>query len=153
MERALQFLREHNEVAFATSEGHLPKIRVFQIMKQEDSKLFFATSREKKVYRELMANPHVELLAYADKQSVRCMGMIDFDVPDEIQRWIYENNEVLPRLYTSYDKLTYFLLNIVELDYYDLRPTPPKFKHFNLKTSEMGNGFVGERFAKNKTNA
>lgn len=153
MERALQFLREHNEVAFATSEGHLPKIRVFQIMKQEESKLFFATSREKKVYRELMANPHVELLAYADKQSVRCMGMVDFDVPDEIQRWIYENNEVLPRLYTSYDELTYFSLNIVELDYYDLRPTPPIFKHFNLKTGKVGNGFVGERFAKNKTNA
>jgi len=35
MQKALDFLRYHNEVAFATSDGHLPKIRIFQIMKQE----------------------------------------------------------------------------------------------------------------------
>ena len=31
MQRALEFLREHNEIAFATSEGNLPRLRIFQI--------------------------------------------------------------------------------------------------------------------------
>ena len=41
IKKALDFLRNHNEVAFATSDGHLPKLRMFQIMKQENNVLFF----------------------------------------------------------------------------------------------------------------
>ena len=148
LQTALQFLRDHNEIAFATCEGNLPKIRVFQIMKQEGTVLCFATFPEKSVYRQLHENPNVELLASADKVSVRCVGAVTFDVPDDIQRWIYDNNEVLPRLYTSYSKLAYFSLNIAELDYFDLRPTPPILKHFDLITGDTGEGFVGERFKK-----
>ena len=148
LQTALQFLREHNEIAFATCEGNLPTIRVFQIMRQEGTRLFFATSAQKEVYRQLQVNPNVEILASADKVSVRCVGMVNFDVPDEIQRWIYDNNEVLSRLYTSYDKLAYFCLPIAEMDYYDLRPTPPILKHFDLMTGDVGDGFMGERFSK-----
>ena len=147
IEKALQFLRDHNEIAFATCEGNLPKIRVFQIMKQQGTVLYFATSAEKSVYRQLRDNPNVELLASADKVSVRCVGAVTFDVPDDIQQWIYAHNEVLPRLYTSYDKLAYFSLNIAEMDYYDLRPTPPVMKHFDLVTGETGDGFVGEKYS------
>ena len=67
--------------------------------------LYFATSPEKAVWRELQQNQNVELLVYADNVSVRCSGMVNFDVEDETKRWIYDNNPVLPRLYTSWDKL------------------------------------------------
>ena len=147
---ALEFLKEHNEIAFATCEGNLPKLRIFQIMKQEGTVLNFATSPNKAVWKELQANPNVELLAYADKVSVRCVGAVSFDVPDDTQQWIYDNNEVLPRLYTSYDKLAYFSLNIAEMDYFDLRPTPPVMKHFNLITGDMGDGYVGEKYSPKK---
>ena len=147
---ALEFLKEHNEIAFATCEGNLPKLRIFQIMKQKGTVLYFATSPNKAVWKELQANPNVELLAYADKVSVRCVGAVSFDVPDDTQQWIYDNNEVLPRLYTSYDKLAYFSLNIAEMDYFDLRPTPPVMKHFNLITGDMGDGYVGEKYSPKK---
>jgi uncharacterized pyridoxamine 5'-phosphate oxidase family protein len=146
--QALQFLSEHKEVAFATSDGHLPKLRMFQIMKQECNVLYFSTSAEKAVYRELKENPNVEILAYADNVSVRCTGMVNFNVEDSVRQWIYDNNSVLPRLYSSYDKLVYFCLPIAEMDYYDLRPTPPILKHFDLMTGDMGDGFVGERFGR-----
>ena len=153
LKEALQFLCEHKEVAFATSEGHLPKLRMFQIMKQECNVLFFSTSAEKAVYRELKENPNVEILAYADNVSVRCTGMVNFNVEEDAKQWIYENNPVLPRLYSSYDKLVYFCLPIAEIDYYDLRPTPPLFKHYDLMAGEEGNGFVGERFGKHGSNS
>ena len=35
-EKAILFLRDHKEIALATSEGNLPKLRIFQIMKQEE---------------------------------------------------------------------------------------------------------------------
>ena len=150
LQKALDFLRDHNEIAFATCEGNLPKLRIFQIMKQEGTMLYFATSPNKAVWKELTANPNVELLAYADKVSVRCVGAVSFEVPDEIQQWIYYHNEVLPRLYTSYDKLAYFSLNITEMDYFDLRPTPPIMKHFDLITGDMGDGYVGEKYSPKK---
>ena len=146
MQKALFFLRKHNEVAFATSDGHLPKLRMFQIMKQENNMLYFSTSAEKAVWKELMDNPNVEILAYADNVSVRCSGMVNFNVEEDVKQWIYENNPVLPRLYSSYDQLVYFCLPIAEIDYFDLTPTPPVFLHFDLMAGEMGKGFVGEKY-------
>ena len=146
MQQALQFLQEHNEIALATCEGNLPKLRIFQIMKQENTTLYFATSAEKAVYKELKANPNVEVLAFAGKISVRCSGIVSFNVDDETKRWIYDNNPVLSRLYTNYDKLAYFSLPIAELDYYNLEPTPPLFKHIDLVEGSESFGFVGERF-------
>ena len=55
MEKAFEFLSSHKDVAFATveKEKDKPKIRVFQIMKQEGHTLYFATSPHKEVYRQL----------------------------------------------------------------------------------------------------
>ena len=149
-EKAIQFLKDHKEIALATCEGNLPKLRIFQIMKQEGHVLYFATSAQKAVYRELRQNPNVEILAYADNISVRCSGMANFNVEDDVKRWIYDHNPVLSRLYTSYDQMEYFCLPIAEMDYYDLSPTPPIFQHFDLISGEIGNGFVGERYKNNQ---
>ena len=148
LQKALEFLRKHNEITFATTDGTSPRLRIFQIMRQEGTTLYFATSPKKAVWHELQVNPNVELLAFADKVSVRCSGMVSFDVSDDVKRWIYDNNPVLPRLYTSYDKLEYFCLPIAELDYFDLTPTPPINLHFDLMAGEMNNGYVGERYSK-----
>ena len=145
-DKAIQFLKDHKEIALATCEGNLPKLRIFQIMKQEGTILYFATSTEKAIWKELMQNPNVEVLAYADNVSVRCSGMVNFDVEDDVKRWIYDHNPVLPRLYSSYDQLVYFCLPIAEMDYFDLTPTPPIFKHYDLMVGDVGDGFVGERF-------
>ena len=40
MEKAFDFLSGHKEVAFATVEQDKPKIRVFQIMRQEGHTLY-----------------------------------------------------------------------------------------------------------------
>ncbi len=86
MKRALSFLRNHKEIALATCEGNLPKMRIFQIMKQEGHVLYFATSAKKAVWRELRQNPNVEILAYADNISVRCSGMVNFNVENDVKQ-------------------------------------------------------------------
>jgi len=145
MERALQFLRSHKDVALATSEDNIPKLRIFRVMKQEGNVLYFATSEAKAVWRELRKNPNVELIAYEGNISVRCSGMVNFNVEDATKRWIYEHNEVLQRLYTSYDQMAYFCLPIAEMDYYDLQPTPPEFLHYDLMAGEVSEGFMPKR--------
>lgn len=130
--KRLSFLAKHKDVAFATIEGDRPKIRVFQIMKRENNTLYFATAPHKEVYRQLQLCPFVELLAMAGNISVRVKGKAVFDVSDKTRKEIYETNPILMRLYHSYSDLVYFRLNISELDFYDLTPTPPIFNHYNL---------------------
>ncbi len=147
MKQALDFLRNHIEVAFATCEGNRPRIRIFQIMKMDDTTLYFATSPAKEVYKQLRQNPYVEVMASEGKEFVKVTGKADFHVDDETRKWIYDNNPVLPRLYSSYDKLAYFKVEIEEMDHYDLRPTPPMFKHYNLHEHTVSDGYVGERYS------
>ena len=142
MERALQFLRNHKDVALATSEDNIPKLRIFQVMKQEGNVLYFATSEQKAVWRELRKNPNVELIAYEGNISVRCSGMVNFNVEDDTKRWIYDNNDVLQRLYPSYDQMVYFCLPIAEMDYYDLQPPPPVLLHFDLMAGEVTSNLI-----------
>ena len=55
MQTALDFLNTHRDVAFATCEGNLPRLRVFQIMKIENHRLYFATSPKKQVWQQKYA--------------------------------------------------------------------------------------------------
>lgn len=49
MKKAFEFLKENRAVAFATVEGGKPKIRVFEIMKQQENTLYFVTAQGKEV--------------------------------------------------------------------------------------------------------
>ena len=132
MQEALNFLKQNKDVAFATvSTDARPMVRVFQIMKVDDTTLYFATSSRKNVYQELQANPAIELLAYKDNISVRVGGYARFDVADDDQKEIYDTNPVLQRLYADYRELTYFRMEIERLDYYDLSPMPPILRHYD----------------------
>lgn len=136
MEKVFDFLSKHKDVAFATVEQNKPKIRVFQIMKQEGHTLYFATSPHKEVYRQLQENPNIELLAMDGNISVRVTGRAMFDVSDGLAREIYADNPVLPRLYKRYTDLVYFRLPVTRLDYYDLTPTPPTFEHYEYESED-----------------
>lgn len=130
LKKAIEFLRIHNEVAFATVENGKPKIRVFQIMKMGENDLYFVTSPSKEVYRQLRENPSVEIMSMEGDIFVRIAGEAVFDVDDKAAREIYATTPVLQRLYKDYADLVYFRLPISSLDYYDLRPTPPLQAHF-----------------------
>ena len=135
MQEALEFLRKNKDVAFATvSADTRPMVRAFQIMKVSGTTLYFATSSSKQVYKELQYNPAIELLALKDNISVRAGGDASFDVPDDVQQEIYNTNPVLQRLYPDYRALTYFSMDIDHLDYFDLMPPPPLFRHYDKKT-------------------
>lgn len=129
MEKAFEFLKSHKDVAFATVDGGKPKIRVFQIMRQEGHTLYFATAPGKEVYRQLRMTRDIEILCMAGDIFVRAAGKATFDVDDQTASEIYAANPVLPRLYKKHSDLVYFRLPVATLDYYDLTPTPPLQEH------------------------
>lgn len=129
MDKAFQFLKDHKDVAFATVDDGKPQIRVFQVMYIDGDTVYFATSPHKKVYAQLLQNPNVEILGLNDNISVRMSGKVTFDVADAIRRKIFDDNPVLPRLYSKYTDLVYVGLKVEELDWFDLNTTPPEQIH------------------------
>lgn len=129
---AFDFLKENKEVAFATVSDRRPSIRIFQVMKIEGTTLYFATSPKKEVYSQLIANPAVEILAYKDSIQVRMAGNIVFDVPENIQKEIFEENPILPDLYPTFDALVYGRMDVKFVEYYDLTPRPPRIERYTL---------------------
>ena len=136
MQEALDFLKENNEVAFATIGNGRPQMRVFQIMKQSGTTLWFATGPHKRVYAELPENAAVEIHCRCGTISVRVSGDAVVDVPDDSCKEIYETNPVLPRLYPDYKSLAYFRVEIDRLDYFDLTPTPPVLRHYDRASGQ-----------------
>jgi len=79
-----------------------PKVRPFQFMLEEDGRLYFCTSNQKKVYKEMKANPHVELCATGEHFSwIRLSGQVVFSDDMEIKARIQESNELVKSIYQT----------------------------------------------------
>ena len=116
----------------STIENNPHNLRVFQVMLIKGHTLYFATSPRKEVFRQLTENPAVEILGMNGNISVRMSGDINFDVPVEIQKEIYDTNTILSDLYPSFDAMVYFSLDVKAIDYYNLTPRPPLLEHYDL---------------------
>lgn len=79
-----------------------------------------------------MANPAVEILGMHGNISVRMSGDVKFDVPDVVQKEIYDTNPILSDLYPSYEAMVYCSLEVRSIDYFDLAPRPPRLEHYDL---------------------
>ncbi len=133
-EKLLEVFHKNKEVAFATSVDNTPHVRIFQIMKidAENNSIYFATSPKKEVYAQIKANPNVAILDLKGAEFARVNGTIDLDIPDGVQREIFDTNPVLPHLYKTYKDLVYMRLPARSADYFDLRTTPPTLVHYDF---------------------
>lgn len=132
MEKALDLLSKHRNIVLATIEENKPKVRVLQIMKQEGTAFYFATSKEKAVCKQLQQNPYAEFIALYGDISVRVAAKVFFDVSDDMMKRIYDNNPVLHRFHDNYRSIAYFGLSAEKIDYYDLGTAPVTFQSFLL---------------------
>lgn len=130
--KLLEIFKQNKDVAFATSVDGKPYVRIFQIMKIDGDSIYFATSPKKEVYAHLRKNPTVAILDLNGASFARVSGKIDFNIPDEIQREIFDTNPVLPRLYESYKDLVYLRLPAESADYFDLSTNPPTLVHYDF---------------------
>lgn len=131
--KLLEIFRKNKDVAFATSVDGKPYVRIFQIMKIDGDSIYFATSPKKQVYAQLKVNPNIAILDLHGAESARISGVVDLNVPDEIQRDIFDSNPVLPHLYAIYKDLAYMRLDAEWADYFDLRTNPPTLIHYDFR--------------------
>ncbi|WP_375753157.1 pyridoxamine 5'-phosphate oxidase family protein [Vibrio sp. HN007] len=115
MQNVINFLYEHELQYFATVglDGK-PKVRPFQMMFNDGGKLIYCTGAKKDVYRELQANPSVEMSIANSERWLRIRGDVCWFEDLEIKKRILNTSDLVASIYQSADNpnlKTFYLKN------------------------------------------
>jgi uncharacterized pyridoxamine 5'-phosphate oxidase family protein len=102
MQRIVAFLKKSQTQYLATigTDGK-PKVRPFQFKLEDGGKLYFSTTNDKQVYKEIVQHPHVELCACGENRSwLRLSGKVVFSQDRSIKSRIIE--EAIPLIKAVY---------------------------------------------------
>lgn len=121
MQEIVAFLQEQKVFYLATVTGNKPRVRPFGFVMEYEGKLYFATSNEKQVYRQLQENPHICVSATApDGQWLRLEGRVTFHTTAANKAAAFAAMPVLRQLYEENDpRFTLFYLAEGEGTFHD----------------------------------
>lgn len=130
MNEVLNFLNE-NPVQYlgTTDKDGSPKVRPFQFMLEKDGKLFFGTSNQKEVYREIKNNPSIELCTSSKTFAwLRLSGKVVFSNDLNIKAEVIEHSPLVKSIYKTPDNPTFeiFYLENAKAIIADFSGQPPK---------------------------
>lgn len=134
MKEVVDFLTKSHIQYFATigTDGK-PKVRPFQFMFEEGGKLYFCTSNQKEVFKEVQKQPHIELCASGENFSwLRLSGKVVFSDDLTLKAKVLEASPLVKSIYYSPDNPAFevFYLADAVATIADFSGNPPRI--FNL---------------------
>ena len=99
IEKVSKFLTDAKVFYVLTTDGDQPKGRPFGMHFLVDGKIYFGTGTFKNVFKQLTANPKVEILALQGQQFLRYDGIATVVKNDKVINMIRENIPQLMKLY------------------------------------------------------
>ena len=131
MNDAIKFLLENTTGLLATiGVDGKPRLRPFTFFFEKENKLWFETSNEKNVYKELVANPHIEFCVLAPNMSwLRLSGKAVFIDRIDIKIAMFEKADNLTFLYDRPENPTFevFYLENAKSIFYEVGVEPKEF--------------------------
>jgi uncharacterized pyridoxamine 5'-phosphate oxidase family protein len=104
MKEVLDFLNKAGVYYLATTEGDQPRVRPLGFVMDWKGKLTFCTNNQKKMFKQLIANPKVEISCVdADRNTLRICGKAIFATSEETQRKALEVMPFLSNMYSLGD--------------------------------------------------
>ena len=99
-EKIAQFLKESGMYYLATvdTEGQ-PHVRIFTSRVVADGKLYIQTNKQKDVFKQIIANPKVELCGFNKGKWIRVTGELVHDDTAEARKKVLDGQ---PELRTAY---------------------------------------------------
>ena len=130
MNEVVKFLTENPVQYFATVglDGR-PKVRPFQFMLEKDGKLYYCTSNQKPVYKEVQKQPYVEICTSSPAFSwIRMSGRVVFSKDLNIKKKIMAGNDLLKTIYKTAENPIFeiFYLENARAVISDFSGSPPK---------------------------
>lgn len=130
MNPVVQFLTENPIVYLATCDkDHHPRVRPFQFMLEHDGKLYFCSSKQKKVYKEMKYNPSIELSSSSPESVwIRIRGRVNFADNPELKKRILDENPLVQSIYKTPDNPDFVIFYLADGSAVieDLSGSPPK---------------------------
>ena len=106
MNEVLQFLKDNPIFYLATVEGDTPKVRPFGFAMEYEGKLCFCTNNKKDVYRQMKANPKVEISTTSQKgEWLRLKGNAVFITTREAKQAALDAMPSLGKMYSVDDPI------------------------------------------------
>lgn len=130
MQTVVDFLKKSGIQYFATVglDGK-PKVRPFQFMFEDGGKLYFCTSNEKPVFKQMQANPNVEICSCGENFAwLRLNGKAVFCNDLGLKGKVFEISPVVKSIYQTPDNPSFelFYLEEAEAVIADFSGNPPK---------------------------
>lgn len=107
--RAQQFLKAAGMYELATVEGDQPRVRIFGTAEIFEGKLYIQTGKVKNVYKQLVANPKAEIVAFKDGEWIRIACELVPDERIEAKQDMLDKNPSLHGMYKADDDNTIVL--------------------------------------------
>jgi uncharacterized pyridoxamine 5'-phosphate oxidase family protein len=102
MNEILKFITDAKVFYLATVEGDKPRVRPFGFAMEHEGKIYFCTSNEKNVYKQLAINPYFEICTMSDKgEWIRLQGKAVFDSSIEAKTKVFEVMPSLAKMYKT----------------------------------------------------
>ncbi len=115
MDEVLKFLKDNPVFYFATVDGDEPKVRPFGFIMEFENKLYFTTSNQKDVYKQLQNNPKFEVCTNsATNEWIRLKGKVVMDSRKEVREKAFEVGPFFKDLYGTPDNETFTCFYILD---------------------------------------
>ena len=109
MKETQEFLKECGVYYLSTIDGNKPRVRPFGTIEIFENKLYIQTGKKKDVYKQIQANPNVEICAFKDDRWIRVEGMLIPDDRIEAKKDMLDKNPSLREMYNENDDNTIVL--------------------------------------------
>lgn len=110
----LAFVNENPVSFFATAEGNVPHVRAMMTFRANEEGLFVSTFTHKEIYKQVLANPAVELCYFSPdkKTQVRVSGRAEVLNDLELKKQVVQN---FPFLKPVIEKEGYDIMGIFRI--------------------------------------
>ena len=103
MKEALEFLKKAGTFYLATVEGDQPHVRPFGAVCEFEGKLYIVTNNTKDVYKQMAANPKIEISGMAGGKWIRLKAEAVRDDRFEARKAMLDENPSLRKMYSEDD--------------------------------------------------
>lgn len=125
MDEVLTFLLDNQPFYIANVDGTIPKVRPFGFAMNFEGKLYFGTSNQKQVYKQLQANPNIEISTTSKTgQWLRLNGKAVFNTSRKTKQAALEAMPLLKKMYSVDDSIfELFYIEEGEATFADMKGT------------------------------
>lgn len=109
MQEVCEFLKQCNTYYLATADGDQPRVRPFGTAEIFEGKLYIQTGKVKNVYRQMKANPKVEISGMAGGKWIRLEATAVEDDRAEARQHMLDAYPSLKKMYSADDGNTVVL--------------------------------------------